>query len=84
MVLDDQPGVAESAVIGVPHPDFGETVLALIVPEKGQEPDLDAISHDLARFKQPRDLILIDALPINTMGDVQKTSRRETYADAFA
>ncbi|WP_099827269.1 malonate--CoA ligase [Oceaniglobus indicus] len=87
VVIDDQPGVMESAVIGVPHPDFGETVLALIVPENGETPDLDAIraalSRDLARFKQPRDIFVIDALPRNTMGKVQKKALREKYADTF-
>ncbi len=88
MVLDDQPGVLESAVIGVPHADLGETVLGLIVPEPSKEPDLDAIAEaartSLARFKQPRQLLLIDALPRNTMGKVQKNALRDTYRDVFA
>ena len=87
-LLDDQPGVLESAVIGVPHADFGETVLGLIVPAPGAAPDLAAIEAAtkaaLARFKQPRRLIVIDALPRNTMGKVQKNLLRETYADIFA
>jgi malonyl-CoA/methylmalonyl-CoA synthetase len=80
LILDAQPGVLESAVIGVPHADFGETVLGLIVPEPGETPDLDAIAGaaaaSLARFKQPAKLILIDALPRNTMGKVQKNILR--------
>ncbi|WP_434053774.1 MAG: malonyl-CoA synthase [Roseibium sp.] len=88
LVLDDQPGVLESAVIGVPHPDFGETVLGVIIPENNTSPDLDAI-HDavkasLARFKHPRKLILLDALPRNTMGKVQKNVLRDAYKDMFA
>ncbi len=87
LVLDDQPGVLESAVIGVPHPDFGETVLGLIVPEAGLTPDLSAIADQaaktLARFKHPRKLIVIDSLPRNTMGKVQKNILRRTYADMF-
>ncbi|WP_439123620.1 malonate--CoA ligase [Marivita sp.] len=87
LVLDDQPGVLESAVIGVPHPDFGETVLALIVPEKNAAPDLDAIAaraaKSLARFKHPRKLLIIDSLPRNTMGKVQKNVLRQTYKDMF-
>ena len=87
LVLDAQPGVLESAVIGVPHADFGETVLGLIVPEPGVALDLDAISAasatHLARFKHPRKLILVDSLPRNTMGKVQKNLLRETYAAAF-
>ncbi len=87
LLLDDQPGVLESAVIGVPHPDFGETVLGIIVPLPGQTPDLDAImasvQNDLARFKHPRKLILMDALPRNTMGKVQKNALREQFRDRF-
>ena len=88
LVLDAQPGVLESAVIGVPHADFGETVLGLIVPEKGKMPDLSLIREAtktcLARFKHPRDLIIVDELPRNTMGKVQKNILREVHKDAFA
>jgi malonyl-CoA/methylmalonyl-CoA synthetase len=88
LILDAQPGVLESAVIGVPHADFGETVLGLIVPVPGEHPDLDAIAEaaagSLARFKHPRKLILIDELPRNTMGKVQKNILREQYSDLFA
>jgi malonyl-CoA/methylmalonyl-CoA synthetase len=88
LILDAQPGVLESAVIGVPHADFGETVLGLIVPQPGETPDLDAIAEaaaaSLARFKQPRKLILIDALPRNTMGKVQKNILRDEFAGEFA
>ncbi|MEX0367447.1 MAG: malonyl-CoA synthase [Ruegeria sp.] len=88
LVLDDQPGVLESAVIGVPHPDFGETVLGVIVPEPGQSPDVGAIMgavrEALARFKHPQQLILMDELPRNTMGKVQKNILRERYKDMFA
>jgi malonyl-CoA/methylmalonyl-CoA synthetase len=88
LVLDDQPGVLESAVIGVPHPDFGETVLGVLVAEKGGAPDSDAImaavSTSLARFKHPRKLVIVDELPRNTMGKVQKNILREQYKDAFA
>ncbi|TMV15483.1 malonate--CoA ligase [Arenibacterium halophilum] len=87
LLLDDQPGVLESAVIGVPHPDFGETVLGILVPEKGAAPDTDAIlaaaRDSLARFKHPRELILLDELPRNTMGKVQKNILRDTYKSRF-
>ncbi|WP_424831725.1 malonate--CoA ligase [Ruegeria sp.] len=87
LLLDDQPGVLESAVIGVPHPDFGETVLGILVPEAGQTPDLQAIlatvQDQLARFKHPRQLIVLDELPRNTMGKVQKNALREIYKDVF-
>lgn len=88
LVLDDQPGVLESAVVGVPHPDFGETVLGLIVPEKGATPDTDAmmeaVHHSLARFKHPRKLVILAELPRNTMGKVQKNILREQFQDMFA
>ncbi|UWQ76100.1 malonyl-CoA synthase [Leisingera sp. M658] len=88
LVLDDQPGVLESAVIGVPHPDFGETVLGVVIAEPSQSPDLDAmmeaVRQALARFKHPRQLILLDELPRNTMGKVQKNILRDTYKDMFA
>ncbi|WP_170754692.1 malonate--CoA ligase [Ruegeria lacuscaerulensis] len=87
MLLDDQPGVLESAVIGVPHPDFGETPVGLLVAEPGATPDLDAImaraQAELARFKHPRKLIVLDALPRNTMGKVQKNALRERFAELF-
>ena len=88
LLLDEQPGVLESAVIGVPHPDFGETPVGILVPAPGETPDIDAITdrvhHALARFKHPRQLIVLDELPRNTMGKVQKNILRETYKDLFA
>ncbi|MEX0283959.1 MAG: malonyl-CoA synthase [Paracoccaceae bacterium] len=88
LLLDDQPGVLESAVIGVPHPDFGETVLGIVIAEPGETPDLDAmkvtVGQSLARFKHPRALILMDELPRNTMGKVQKNVLRDQHKDMFA
>lgn len=85
--LDEQPGVLESAVIGVPHPDFGETVLGVIVPRKGATPDPDKIlaaaSQSLARFKHPRKLIVLEELPRNTMGKVQKNILRQQFKGMF-
>ncbi len=87
-VLDDQPGVQESAVIGVPHPDFGESPLALIVPAPGAVPDLAvierAVADRLARFKHPRAYVSVVELPRNTMGKVQKAALRAQYAGRFA
>ena len=87
LVLDDQPGVLESAVIGVPHSDFGETVVALIVPIDGEEPDIEqvksAASASLARFKHPRELLLVRELPRNTMGKVQKNVLRDIHKNLF-
>ncbi len=88
LVLDEQVGVLESAVIGVPHPDFGETVVGVLVAEQGQAPDLDAIQsavgQSLARFKHPRRLVVMDALPRNTMGKVQKNILRDEFKDTFS
>lgn len=87
LVLDEQPGVLESAVIGVPHPDFGETVLGIVIPEPGVVPDLDQIAEStasqLARFKHPRKLVVMDALPRNTMGKVQKNLLRDEFNTLF-
>ena len=82
-VLDALPGVLESAVIGVPHPDFGEAVVAVLVPRPGEALDLAAIDAalrtQLARFKQPKRIEVVDALPRNTMGKVQKNVLRERF-----
>ncbi|MEL6234836.1 MAG: malonyl-CoA synthase [Pseudomonadota bacterium] len=87
LLLDAQPGVLETAVIGVPHPDFGETPVALIVAKADAQPDLEALGQavatSLARFKQPRRMILVDALPRNVMGKVQKNVLRDAHAGLF-
>jgi len=85
--LDEAPGVLESAVIGVPHPDLGEGVLGVIVPQPGASPDTAAILADLgqrlARFKVPRALVVLPELPRNTMGKVQKNVLRDQFKDWF-
>ncbi|MEX5578144.1 malonyl-CoA synthase [Pseudophaeobacter sp. A-200-2] len=86
-LIDDLSGVLESAVIGVPHPDFGEAVVAVVVPTgEGTSPEAvkAALSGHLAKFKQPKEVILLEALPRNTMGKVQKKALREDYAGLFA
>jgi len=87
-LLDDQPGVRETAVIGVPHRDFGEAVVAVLVPETGATPEIPAIEAEvtrrLANYKRPKRMIVLEALPRNTMGKVQKNILREAYADIFA
>jgi malonyl-CoA/methylmalonyl-CoA synthetase len=86
-ILDTVPGVLESAVIGVPHRDLGEAAVAVIVPQPGVSLDpqaiSDAISELLARFKQPRKIVLAQSLPRNTMGKVQKNILRAHHADIF-
>ena len=86
-LLDDQENVLESAVIGVPHPDFGETVVAILVPAPTGQPDLEAIQENiatsLARFKHPQRMIILPELPRNTMGKVQKKALRDQFKDLF-
>jgi malonyl-CoA/methylmalonyl-CoA synthetase len=86
--LDAQPGVLESAVIGLPHPDFGEAVFAVLVARPGAVLEVEAVlaglRDRLARFKQPKAAVVVDALPRNTMGKVQKAELRKTYAGWFA
>ncbi|MDB4212424.1 malonyl-CoA synthase, partial [Ascidiaceihabitans sp.] len=87
MILDDQVGVLESAVIAVPHADMGEATLAILV-RRESGPDINQIKalmkRDVARFKHPRDYIVVDELPRNTMGKVQKNVMRETYGSWFS
>jgi malonyl-CoA/methylmalonyl-CoA synthetase len=85
--LDALPGVLESAVIGVPHPDFGEGVTALIVPRPGSAPSeaeiIHAIQTRIARYKVPKRVLIVAELPRNTMGKVQKSVLREQYASLY-
>src|SRR3546814_9189579 len=83
--LDAMPGVQESAVIGVPHADFGEAVVAVVVPQRDRAVDVDGMLADLktnlANFKVPKKIYIIDALPRNTMGKVQKNALRQQYKE---
>ncbi|MDH1071746.1 malonate--CoA ligase [Pseudomonas nitroreducens] len=87
-ILDTLPGVVESAVIGVPHPDFGEGVTAVLVATQGQAPSeaqvLAALDGKLARFKQPKRVMVVDALPRNVMGKVQKNVLREQFKALYS
>ena len=84
--LDAMPGVAEAAVFGVPHDDFGEAVVAAVVAEGPLEgSEVDAFLRDkLARYKQPKRIVRVAELPRNAMGKVQKQVLRETYRALFA
>ena len=84
LLLDAVPGVVESAVIGLPHPDFGEAVFAVLVGEVTPDVALAAIAGNLARFKQPKAAVVVADLPRNTMGKVQKNLLRQQFADWFA
>ncbi|MCY4312757.1 MAG: AMP-binding protein, partial [Gammaproteobacteria bacterium] len=85
LLLDCLPGVDESAVIGVPHPDFGEGVIAVLTgtAPPDEETVIAAMSEHLARFKQPKRIFCRSELPRNSMGKVQKNRLRKWYKDAF-
>jgi malonyl-CoA/methylmalonyl-CoA synthetase len=86
--IDAMPGVVESAVIGVPHADFGEGVTAVVVCDKNAHVDessvLKALDGRLAKFKMPKRVIVVDELPRNAMGKVQKNILRDTYAKIYS
>ena len=86
--LNDMPGVAESAVIGVPHPDFGEGVVAVVVAKSGAALDDKAmvatLKGQIANFKVPKALYVVADLPRNAMGKVQKNLLREQHKALFA
>ncbi len=86
--LNDMPGVAESAVIGVPHADFGEAVVAVVVrrPDAALDANgmLAALKTRIANFKVPKRLFVVDELPRNAMGKVQKNVLREAHKALFA
>ena len=87
-VIDAMPGVLESAVIGLPHADFGEAVTAIIVPRDGATLDANDIAAQLktklAAFKNPKAIHIVKELPRNAMSKVQKKLLRETYAASAA
>jgi malonyl-CoA/methylmalonyl-CoA synthetase len=86
--IDEMPGVIESAVIGCPHPDFGEGVTAVVVAKPGADISAagiaKALEQRLAKFKQPKQVFVVADLPRNTMGKVQKNLLREQYKDIYA
>jgi len=86
--IDTIDSVTETAVIGVPHPDFGESVVAVIVAKPGTEPSqsdiVNSLDGRLARFKLPKRVFFVDELPRNAMGKVQKNVLREQHKDLFA
>ena len=85
--LDAIEGVSESAIIGLPHPDFGEAVTAVVASAKGATLDEEIIreqmASELAKFKVPKRVIFVDALPRNTMGKIQKKAMRESYKTLY-
>jgi malonyl-CoA/methylmalonyl-CoA synthetase len=85
--INELPGVAESAVVGVPHPDFGEVGVAVVVAKSGATVDpervIAALKATLANFKIPKRCLVVPELPRNTMGKVQKNLLREQHKSAF-
>jgi malonyl-CoA/methylmalonyl-CoA synthetase len=85
--VNDMPGVAESAVVGVPHPDFGEAVVAVVVRKPGVDVDsadiVAQLKKKIANFKVPKRVFVSDELPRNAMGKVQKAVLRETHKALF-
>lgn len=86
--INQTPGAEECAVVGVPHPDFGEGVIAIIVPRDGAALSPETVKRQLderlARFKHPKHIELRGSLPRNTMGKVQKAALREEFSDLFS
>ena len=84
-VLDQMEQIDESAVIGIPHADFGEAVVAILISKTAEKPSLETLreflGERLARFKQPKQIVYVDELPRNTMGKVQKNILRERYTE---
>jgi malonyl-CoA/methylmalonyl-CoA synthetase len=85
--IDEMPNVVESAVIGLPHPDFGEAVAAVVVPRKSGAIDassiVDGLRGKIANYKVPKRVFMVEDLPRNTMGKVQKNVLRERYKNTF-
>ncbi len=83
LVLDELPGVIESAVIGVPHPDFGEGVVAVVMGQGDEAAMVAEARRQLAAYKAPKRIVFVDELPRNAMGKVQKNLLRDRYGDLF-
>lgn len=86
-VIDELDGVAQCAVVGAPHPDFGEAVIAVVVPKPGSVLEESRIAgvvvERLANYKRPKRILIVPELPLNAMGKVQKNILRERYRDIF-
>ena len=87
-VLDELPGVEESAVVGLPHDDFGEGITAFLIPREGaslsEEGVRESLAGRLARFKLPKRVLFLKSLPRNTMGKVQKAALRQRFKDLYS
>lgn len=85
--LDNIDNITDSAVIGVPHRDFGEGIVAIVATKPGagtgEQEILEILSSRLAKFKQPKKFFFVDELPRNAMGKIEKGKLREAYKDTF-
>jgi len=85
--MNDLPGVAESALVGVPHPDFGEVGVAVVIAKPGADLQADALisalKSQVANFKVPKKCFVLNELPRNAMGKVQKNLLRDQYKGLF-
>nr|QQZ50079.1 AMP-binding protein [Phenylobacterium glaciei] len=84
LILDELEGVTESAVIGLPHPDFGEAVAAVVIGSGDEAAMIATARQKLAAFKAPKRIFFVDELPRNAMGKVQKNLLRQQYAGTFS
>jgi malonyl-CoA/methylmalonyl-CoA synthetase len=84
LILDEMDGVIESAVVGLPHPDFGEAVCAVVMGGGDEAAMIAAAREKLAAFKAPKRIFFVDELPRNAMGKVQKNLLRQAYAGTFS
>lgn len=83
LILDEIDGVTESAVIGVPHPDFGEAVVAVVVGSVEERAVIGHAATRLASFKVPKRVFAVPSLPRNALGKVEKNTLRKTFAATF-
>ena len=83
LILDELDGVTESAVVGVPHPDFGEGVVAVVIGSGDEAAMIAECRRQLAPYKSPKRVVFVDELPRNAMGKVQKNLLRDRYGDLF-
>ncbi|WP_394763220.1 AMP-binding protein [Phenylobacterium sp.] len=83
LILDEMIGVTESAVVGIPHPDFGEGVVAVVIGQGTEAAMIADCRRRLAPYKSPKRIVFVDELPRNAMGKVQKNLLRDRYTDLF-
>ncbi|MEL7216279.1 MAG: malonyl-CoA synthase, partial [Pseudomonadota bacterium] len=81
--IDALPGVIENAVVGLPHPDLGEAVTAIVVGSSNEDTIRETLKQHLAAFKRPKRVLFVPELPRNAMGKVQKAAMRQSYVGLY-